>query len=61
MMRSPQHPHKDLFQSPPTPGRYVSGSSNSEMSGDELIIISPEGVVAEHVLCFEFSTMNNEA
>ncbi|XP_073101301.1 uncharacterized protein [Elaeis guineensis] len=40
---------------------HVDGSSNTMGSGAGLILISPNGVVAEHVLRFEFPTSNNEA
>ena len=38
---------------------YVDGSSNMSGTGAGLILISPEGVVMEYTLRFEFSVTNN--
>ena len=40
---------------------HVDGSSNMTGSGAGLILISPNGVIVEYILHFEFFTLNNEA
>lgn len=40
---------------------YMDGSSNSERSEMRVVIVSPEGVITEHALSFEFPVMNNDA
>ena len=40
---------------------YVDGSSNMSGAGAGLILISPEEIVAEYILRFEFSATNNGA
>lgn len=39
----------------------VNRSSNFEGSEAGLIIVSLEGVIAKHIMCFEFLEMNNRA
>ena len=40
---------------------YVDGSSNAFEAGTGLILINPEGVLAEYALCFKFPAINNGA
>lgn len=40
---------------------YVDGWSNHEGLGARVVIISLEEIIAEHGLCLEFPTTNNEA
>ena len=40
---------------------YVDGSSNMSGTGAGLILISPEGIIVEYALHFEFSVINNGA
>ena len=40
---------------------YVDGSSNMSGAGAGLILVSPEGIIAEYALYFEFSVTNNGA
>ena len=40
---------------------YVDGSSNMSGAGAGLILISPEGIIVEYTLRFEFPTTNNGA
>ena len=40
---------------------YMDGSSNSTEAGVGLVLVSPEGVIIEYALRFEFSAINNGA
>lgn len=53
-----QHPTQSLTN---TWEIYIDGSSSSKGLGAGIVVISLEGVIAEHTLCLEFPVINNEA
>ncbi|XP_038973062.1 uncharacterized protein LOC103706605 [Phoenix dactylifera] len=61
----PDEPEPELAPAEQTPNStwtlHVDGSSNSGGSGAGLILASPDGVVAEQAMRFEFSASNNAA
>ncbi|KAM1658613.1 hypothetical protein ACFXTN_042755 [Malus domestica] len=45
----------------PTWSLYVDGSSNQQGCGAGLVLMTPDKVAIEYVLCFKFKASNNEA
>ena len=57
----PNSPKEEVDPSDRFWALYVDGSSNMSGAGVGLILISPEGIITEYALHFEFSAMNNGA